>query len=117
MPVLHISTPYEHLCLVSLAYLSPWSNLPIGNILVRLVDSSGHVVSPLQVEGRGPLHERKPEPPLRTQLVLLDFGLAEELTPDVRHHFISFLNAICSGMNIYRCDFLVVSLHLPSALL
>ena len=34
---------------------------------------------------------------LRTQLVLLDFGLAEELTPEVRHHFVSFLNAICSG--------------------
>jgi aarF domain-containing kinase len=34
---------------------------------------------------------------LRTQLVLLDFGLAEELTPEVRHHFISFLSAICAG--------------------
>ncbi|GAX75750.1 hypothetical protein CEUSTIGMA_g3193.t1 [Chlamydomonas eustigma] len=33
----------------------------------------------------------------RTQLVLLDFGLAEELTPRVRHHFISFLTAICAG--------------------
>jgi aarF domain-containing kinase len=33
----------------------------------------------------------------RTQLVLLDFGLAEELTPQVRHHFISFLTAICAG--------------------
>ena len=31
---------------------------------------------------------------LRTQLVLLDFGLAEELTPEVRHRFISFINAI-----------------------
>eukprot|EP00879_Flechtneria_rotunda_P001554 GHRR01001713.1.p1 GENE.GHRR01001713.1~~GHRR01001713.1.p1 ORF type:complete len:1175 (+),score=492.98 GHRR01001713.1:413-3937(+) len=31
------------------------------------------------------------------QLVLLDFGLAEELTDEVRHHFISFLNAIAAG--------------------
>jgi aarF domain-containing kinase len=31
------------------------------------------------------------------QLVLLDFGLAEELTPEVRGHFISFLNAVSAG--------------------
>lgn len=31
------------------------------------------------------------------QLVLLDFGLAEQLTPEVRHHFISFLMAISAG--------------------
>ncbi len=31
------------------------------------------------------------------QLVLLDFGLAEQLTPAVRHHFISFLLAIAAG--------------------
>ena len=31
------------------------------------------------------------------QLVLLDFGLAEELSPSVRHHFISFLHCIASG--------------------
>lgn len=31
------------------------------------------------------------------QLVLLDFGLAEELTPRVRKHFISFLHMISSG--------------------
>jgi aarF domain-containing kinase len=31
------------------------------------------------------------------QLVLLDFGLAEQLTATVRHHFISFLNAISAG--------------------
>ena len=29
--------------------------------------------------------------------VLLDFGLAEELTPRVRKHFLSFLHAICAG--------------------
>jgi hypothetical protein len=31
------------------------------------------------------------------QIVLLDFGLAEQLTPPVRKHFISFLNHISSG--------------------
>jgi aarF domain-containing kinase len=31
------------------------------------------------------------------QLILLDFGLAEELTPRVRRHFIGFLNAISAG--------------------
>lgn len=31
------------------------------------------------------------------QLILLDFGLAEELSPLVRHHFISFLNMIAKG--------------------
>ncbi len=33
----------------------------------------------------------------RLQIVLLDFGLAEELTPAVRTHFISFLNMIAKG--------------------
>lgn len=36
------------------------------------------------------------------QMTLLDFGLAEELTPAVRHHFISFLQSISSGESI--CD-------------
>lgn len=36
-------------------------------------------------------------PPEAAQLVLLDFGLAEQLTATVRHHFISFLNAISAG--------------------
>lgn len=35
--------------------------------------------------------------PQAAQLVLLDFGLAECLTATVRHHFISFLNAISAG--------------------
>lgn len=42
------------------------------------------------------------------QLVLLDFGLAEELTAEVRHHFISFLTAISSG------DGLAAARHLLS---
>jgi predicted unusual protein kinase regulating ubiquinone biosynthesis (AarF/ABC1/UbiB family) len=37
------------------------------------------------------------QPALEAQLVLLDFGLAEQLTEEVRHHFISFLNAISAG--------------------
>jgi predicted unusual protein kinase regulating ubiquinone biosynthesis (AarF/ABC1/UbiB family) len=37
------------------------------------------------------------QPALEAQLVLLDFGLAEQLTDEVRHHFISFLNAISAG--------------------
>lgn len=96
----------------------------VGNILVRLVDPSGRVAEPHHQTKPGILGDGVPsltkgileriindrsgvmDPPalsaghsgpLRTQLVLLDFGLAEELTPRVRHHFISFLNAICSG--------------------
>ena len=30
-------------------------------------------------------------------MTLLDFGLAEELTPPVRFHFISFLHTISAG--------------------
>jgi predicted unusual protein kinase regulating ubiquinone biosynthesis (AarF/ABC1/UbiB family) len=37
------------------------------------------------------------QPALEAQVVLLDFGLAEQLTDEVRHHFISFLNAISAG--------------------
>jgi aarF domain-containing kinase len=47
-----------------------------------------------------------PPPPSSAQLVLLDFGLAEQLTPTVRHHFVSFLNAISAG------DGLAASRHL-----
>jgi hypothetical protein len=36
------------------------------------------------------------------QIVLLDFGLAEQLTPPVRKHFISFLNHISSGKLLGR---------------
>lgn len=43
--------------------------------------------------------ERKSLEEIRSQLqlVLLDFGLAEELTPRVRKHFISFLHMISAG--------------------
>jgi len=32
--------------------------------------------------------------------VLLDFGLAEELSPEVRQHFISFLHCIARGARL-----------------
>ena len=35
--------------------------------------------------------------PSQLQIILLDFGLAEELTPRVRRHFISFLNMSAKG--------------------
>ena len=75
--------------------------------MVRVVDGDNHVVSTDLCGGNslGPENSNRdprspspgPQSPLRTQLVLLDFGLAEELTPEVRIHFISVLNSICSG--------------------
>ena len=57
-----------------------------GNILVRRRDG-GELSTGVAAETvRGQL-----------QLILLDFGLAEELTPTIRHHFISFLNNIAAG--------------------
>lgn len=44
-------------------------------------------------------------------LTLLDWGLAEELTPQVRHHFISFLHCISSGV----CLILHLALYLISS--
>jgi predicted unusual protein kinase regulating ubiquinone biosynthesis (AarF/ABC1/UbiB family) len=45
---------------------------------------------------RGARAPPAPLPP-SAQLVLLDFGLAEELSPAVRRHFISFLQHIMAG--------------------
>jgi len=42
-------------------------------------------------------------PRQRAQLILLDFGLAQRLTPDVRYRFISFLNRIVSGGFALAC--------------
>jgi aarF domain-containing kinase len=63
------------------------TDLHPGNIMVR-VRGSDHV----DTENKS-LNELKSS----LQLVLLDFGLAEELTPRVRHHFISFLMHIGGG--------------------
>lgn len=38
------------------------------------------------------------------QIILLDFGLAEELTPRVRRHFVSFLNCIASGDGVRAAE-------------
>lgn len=52
------------------------TDLHPGNILVREVSQDGNK---------------------SIQIVLLDFGLAEELRPEIRKHFISFLNFISKG--------------------
>lgn len=57
-----------------------------GNILVRRRDGGVLSVATAAEAVKGGL-----------QLVLLDFGLAEELTPTVRRHFISFLHMIAKG--------------------
>ncbi|KAK9819987.1 hypothetical protein WJX72_004814 [[Myrmecia] bisecta] len=61
------------------------TDLHPGNILVRVRGQEG-VGDGAGAEVRDKL-----------QLILLDFGLAEELTPRVRKHFISFLHMITSG--------------------
>jgi predicted unusual protein kinase regulating ubiquinone biosynthesis (AarF/ABC1/UbiB family) len=84
-----------------------------GNILVRMLDAAtGCVVDvapPAAARGQAPAAAEETSgalpPPatapsrrlLRPQLVLLDYGLAEELPPSVRYHFISFLGAIAAG--------------------
>jgi predicted unusual protein kinase regulating ubiquinone biosynthesis (AarF/ABC1/UbiB family) len=70
-------------------------------------DAASGISSMLLAEGEAPSSSGGPSvaPPrqplnkddLRAQIVLLDFGLAEELTPDVRTRFISFLNCIPAG--------------------
>ncbi|GAB4817539.1 hypothetical protein N2152v2_004585 [Parachlorella kessleri] len=64
------------------------TDLHPGNILIRTPDSEA--APGAQGAPTGPGRER-------LQIVLLDFGLAEELTPAVRTHFISFLNMIAKG--------------------
>lgn len=57
-----------------------------GNILVRRRDGEELSRDTLAEAVRGQL-----------QLILLDFGLAEELTPLVRNHFLSFLHMVAAG--------------------
>ena len=61
----------------------------------KLLAAAGAVAEEAGVEIVAPVRERHQPQPL--QLVLLDFGLAEELTPPVRFHFISFLHYIAKG--------------------
>lgn len=56
------------------------TDLHPGNILVRKVVINGHE---------------------QVQIILLDLGLVEELQPDVRKHFISFLNMISKGTSCF----------------
>lgn len=51
----------------------------------------------LQTDRAGAEEKSLAEIRSQLQLVLLDFGLAEELTPRVRKHFISFLHMISAG--------------------
>lgn len=51
----------------------------------------------LQTDKVNAEHKSLEEIRSQLQLVLLDFGLAEELTPRVRKHFISFLHMISAG--------------------
>jgi len=51
----------------------------------------------LQTDKVSAEHKSLEEIRSQLQLVLLDFGLAEELTPRVRKHFISFLHMISAG--------------------
>ena len=62
-----------------------------GNILVRRGDGGELNRDVAADEVRGKL-----------QLILLDFGLAEELNPTVRKHFISFLHMIAAGEALFH---------------
>ena len=67
------------------------TDLHPGNILVRgRQDTDGQ--GPGVVDAGAMPHEKQP-----LQLVLLDFGLAEELNRTVRYHFISLLHMIGKG--------------------
>lgn len=63
------------------------TDLHPGNIMVRIRGTD-------KVSAE---HKSLEEIRSQLQLVLLDFGLAEELTPRVRKHFISFLHMISAG--------------------
>ena len=71
------------------------TDLHPGNILVRERPPKGGR------PGDSVQQQRQPEPGPQQrqllQLVLLDFGLAEELNATVRRHFISLLNVISKG--------------------
>eukprot|EP00850_Spirogloea_muscicola_P004726 SM000020S06076 [mRNA] locus=s20:890226:896111:+ [translate_table: standard] len=60
------------------------TDLHPGNILARMTDTAAACGAEAGRQGK-------------LQLVLLDFGLAEELSPRVRHHFLSFISMIGLG--------------------
>ncbi|CAL8461811.1 g1342 [Coccomyxa elongata] len=75
------------------------TDLHPGNILVRVrpsgKDAANATTAALDDILMKPIRHGQAKAQL--QLILLDFGLAEELTPRVRKHFISFLHAISKG--------------------
>ncbi len=75
------------------------TDLHPGNIMVRLA-SDGAASSAASSSTGAPGADRLPAAAAAAvgcKLVLLDFGLAEALTPTVRYRFISFLNHLCGG--------------------
>eukprot|EP00850_Spirogloea_muscicola_P005158 SM000023S07614 [mRNA] locus=s23:525214:530379:+ [translate_table: standard] len=62
------------------------TDLHPGNILARMIGADTAAACGAEAGRQGKL-----------QLVLLDFGLAEELSPRVRHHFLSFISMIGLG--------------------
>eukprot|EP00850_Spirogloea_muscicola_P006997 SM000034S12751 [mRNA] locus=s34:565216:570087:- [translate_table: standard] len=62
------------------------TDLHPGNILARITGADTTAACGAEAGRQGKL-----------QLVLLDFGLAEELSPRVRHHFLSFISMIGLG--------------------
>jgi aarF domain-containing kinase len=67
-----------------------------GNILVRRLDGQANSAD-VDGGGVGAAGPRPPPAVPRLQIVLLDLGLAEELTPAVRRTFVSLLAAIGAG--------------------
>ncbi|CAK0783811.1 hypothetical protein CVIRNUC_007011 [Coccomyxa viridis] len=77
------------------------TDLHPGNILVRLrqsgSDKEGKAATVGNIDDVLLRPIAKGQARAQLQLILLDFGLAEELTPRVRKHFISFLHCIARG--------------------
>ncbi len=81
---------------------SCWLVLCIHHVLLCLIHithcfAANHYSPLLQTDKVSAEHKSLEEIRSQLQLVLLDFGLAEELTPRVRKHFISFLHMISAG--------------------
>ncbi|KAK9908907.1 hypothetical protein WJX75_004527 [Coccomyxa subellipsoidea] len=76
------------------------TDLHPGNILVRVRPSAKAAADAAAAAALDDILMkpiRRGQAKAQLQLILLDFGLAEELTPRVRKHFISFLHAISKG--------------------
>lgn len=80
------------------------TDLHPGNILVRTVPRPQHAQHPPHAQ---PSQLNQDERGQSVQIVLLDFGLAEELTPNVRKHFVGFLFCIASGDGVGAAEHLL----------